>query len=561
MIVCPELPPCPRSWGCRRHRLGLLRRWWRAPAAAVLWLLPALGALAAPAPGLEMGASTGVADAAPLSLFLPAGEPVVQVLLSGSPTGFTPVQPWIRVAAAGGLRVAPAGGPWSRDYLGALTFSAGPGGHVCLSEAGGRPCPVQVPGPVWVAPAREGALVEVEFPRRGEEGPGVRRRYRGVLRIHVAPGGGDPEGRERWGRGAAAGGGGPAEGPPAAAAAGITVVNVLPVEAYLRAVLPYEVDPGFPLEALKALAVAARSYILFHRDALAPWGADICDSDTCQLYLGVAGEDPRTDAAVAETRGLVATYQGEVIEAVHSSSAGGHTENVENVWAQGRRFPGQPVPYLKGVPDLAGAGPAPGDRSSLETEEGVRRFLRRLSSGEERAYDGDAPYARWTYTWSRSELEAILEAGLAERSRLDPGFVEPYFPPGGRIGELQEIRVLRRGVSGRAMAVEIRSSEGRWVVQKELNIRGVFRRADGQLLPSALVVFDMERDAAGRITRVSAWGAGRGHGVGLSQWGARGRAEAGFDFEAILRHYYAGIHVVGGYGRQESALEPPRLSP
>ena len=127
--------------------------------------------------------------------------------------------------------------------------------------------------------------------------------------------------------------------------AGLTVVNLVHIEDYLRGVVPNELSPAaFPeMEALKAQAVAARSYVLNHLGEFAARGYDICATPACQVYRGQSSEHPVTDRAVAETRGLVASWRGRPINAYYTSTCGGHTEDGENV------FDGPPIAYLKGV--------------------------------------------------------------------------------------------------------------------------------------------------------------------------------------------------------------------
>jgi peptidoglycan hydrolase-like amidase len=122
---------------------------------------------------------------------------------------------------------------------------------------------------------------------------------------------------------------------------GFLVVNELPLEGYLLGVVPNELAPGpFPeLESLKAQAIAARTYIVRNLGQFADDGYDICATDQCQVYRGLDTEHPIASQAVVETRGLIATYDGEPINALYSSTCGGQTENSENVF-------GEAVPYL-----------------------------------------------------------------------------------------------------------------------------------------------------------------------------------------------------------------------
>ncbi len=129
-------------------------------------------------------------------------------------------------------------------------------------------------------------------------------------------------------------------------AKGVALINVLPIEEYLRGVVPAEMGPrAFPaLEALKAQAVAARTYAVAHLGEFASLGYDICATTACQVYQGVGVEHPLTDRAVAETSGLVLTFEGRPIDAMYHSTCGGHTEDAAAL------LPERAAPYLRGVP-------------------------------------------------------------------------------------------------------------------------------------------------------------------------------------------------------------------
>ena len=126
---------------------------------------------------------------------------------------------------------------------------------------------------------------------------------------------------------------------------GLTVVNILDVESYLRGVVPNELSPtAFPaIEGLKAQAVAARTYVLRNRGGYASRGYDICATPACQMYGGQSTEHPLSDQAVEQTRGIAAYHRGSLINALYTSTCGGHTENGSNI------FEGEATPYLVGV--------------------------------------------------------------------------------------------------------------------------------------------------------------------------------------------------------------------
>lgn len=317
------------------------------------------------------------------------------------------------------------------------------------------------------------------------------------------------------------------------AAGRLSVVNVVPVEQYLRGVLPREMSPSWPMEALKAQAVAARSWALVNRQdpRFAGEGFHVDDTDRSQVYGGVVDEHPRTDQAVLETVGEVLTFNGAVIPAYYSSASGGHTEHNEFVWQ------GDPRPYLRGVPD----------------------------------FDTGSPYYRWVMRLTLPEIEAAFRA------------------EGYDVGRLQSLRGLEpRGVSGRWLSLVLEGSGGQTVVsagmtryalslrstmfdiihydgsparlthdyapRDEVTVIGAagpartVRLADSFVLRSAAVaaVSDGMRAESGLQAvpaHVALHGGGWGHGVGMTQWGARGMAESGYSYREILAHYYQGTQL------------------
>jgi len=311
----------------------------------------------------------------------------------------------------------------------------------------------------------------------------------------------------------------------------VTVVNALPLEDYLLGVVPSEMPAGFPMEALKAQAVAARTYALHTRaaGAYAALGYDLVPTTACQVYGGVEVEHETTTEAVRSTTGEVATYGGALIGAYFHSTSGGHTESVEHVW-------GSASPYLKGVPD----------------------------------YDQDSPHYAWTADFEAEKLTLSLrQAGYDVGDIWTIEGVAPQGPGG---------RYLERRLTGSAGEARLRSEKLRevlglrsaWfdVVGKEERVIDVARRVDpanlsavsagGSVTPlvaGALVAKNPEYAyvlrtpdfwAVAPVVTPATFtftGHGWGHGVGLSQWGARGLALLGKDYRQILAYYYTGVSV------------------
>jgi stage II sporulation protein D len=310
----------------------------------------------------------------------------------------------------------------------------------------------------------------------------------------------------------------------------VLAINVLSLESYLQGVLPKEMSPGFPEEALRSQAIAARSYTiakLGFQHRLDPF--DLCGDVHCQAYAGAGREHAATNLAVDETIGRVLIHDGEVVEAMYSAVCGGHTESSSNVWS------GPPIAYLTGrldaLPEEARNLPHP-----LDSEEMVGAwvastppvFCNHLSEEAPTALHYTRRHFRWIFTHSRQELEGVI----LEKT-------------GKEIGTLLDIIPLQRGLSGRLMKVLIVGDADEMVVERELNIR---RALSSSHLPSACFVVDKEMGLDGLPATFVIRGAGWGHGVGMCQAGAAGMAIRGMGHGDILSHYYQGAQVTQIYG-------------
>lgn len=307
-------------------------------------------------------------------------------------------------------------------------------------------------------------------------------------------------------------------------------VNVLDVEYYLKGVVPCEMPVNFGLEALKSQAVAARVYSLTPRTKMSR-AYDVVDSVASQVYNGYNRESDISNRAIDETHGIVALYNDDMIVAVFSSTAGGYTECYSETFSDSitQQFPSPEKPYLIAKPDLPEFKP-------LDNEEDAFRFY----STRPLSYDIHSPLYRWTRTWTRTELQNVLKNNLVVQSKT--GFVTPSLLKSEDFGELKDIRVTQRGVSGKIVFMEIETDKSIYTVAKELVIRRLFTK-DGKALPSANVVFKhkgiKDKDD---WTEITAYGGGFGHGCGLSQYGAMYMAkDCKMSFETILKHYYNGI--------------------
>ena len=307
-------------------------------------------------------------------------------------------------------------------------------------------------------------------------------------------------------------------------------INELPVEDYLYGVVPRELGPiAYPeLEALKAQAVAARTYALGNIGRRGSDGYDLRATTDDQVYGGYSAEYPLSSQAVDETHGIVATYQGRMISALYFSTSGGHTADNEE------SFDGAPADYLRGIPD-AERGAALDHVQSLEVfmAHANPRSLRAAKEGD---FESDwSRYHRWTFEWTMSELASVLSTSLAQT-----------------ITRVDAMNVVERGPSGRVLTLDIVTDAGTFTVRKGA-IRAAVRYLDAgnkeQNLPSTLFFVEAVRDPRTKATSgFRVYGGGFGHGVGMSQTGAVGMAEKGSTFDQILKAYYRGIDLTSLYG-------------
>lgn len=276
----------------------------------------------------------------------------------------------------------------------------------------------------------------------------------------------------RWYRGAAQ---------VLATAEGITLINRVPLESYLYGVVPAEMPHAWPAAALRAQAVAARSYAMSMLGKHQARGYDLCATDDCQVYHGAAVEARSSNAAVEATQGQVLYANGKILAAYFCASAGGYTENSEEVWVQR-------LGHIRAVPD----------------------------------FDQNSPH----YEWRRELTNEALAAGLARQ--------------GVQVGELLQVRVVERSTSGRVKQAEVVGTLGARRVSGE-GLRGAAGLASTlfSLAPRPGVA-PPGQAPTGPIPPSGFMFVGRGwgHGLGLSQWGAKAMGERGYAHTAILAHYY-----------------------
>lgn len=290
----------------------------------------------------------------------------------------------------------------------------------------------------------------------------------------------------------------------------LAVINLIGMEDLLKGLVPSEIFAKAHLEALKAQAVTARAEVLAKvglKHVADPYF--LCTEQHCAVYRGVSGEAATTNAAVDATRGeMLFDREGRLVDAVYSAVCGGHTEHNEIVWG------GVANQALRGVPDLLPGKPA---TPSPSTE--LKRFLTTEGSYACRVSTFAAPSKfRWEKRFTAKDVDDKLAAF--------------------KVGRVMAMSVSERGVSGRARLLQVSGDEGATTIRGELVIRRLFSN-----LNSAMFEVKAERDAKGRPQAWVFTGGGWGHGVGMCQTGAIGRAEAGQTYRQILEHYFGGASV------------------
>lgn len=284
---------------------------------------------------------------------------------------------------------------------------------------------------------------------------------------------------------------------------GVDVVNRVRMDDYLRGVVPLEIGTSAErdMAAIEAQAVTARSYAYVHvgdRSPAHPY--DVTASVRDQLYGGANVETRASNDAIDATRGLVLQYAGRVVNAPYHSACGGSTAAAEEIW----RTPGEP--YLRSVSDRI--------------------------PGTDRFYCDIAPRFRWTRTLDGATLREALVKYLGTYTAV----------PGPYPGTPRDVEVDTRTASGRVGTLKIATDRGNYVLRGN-DVRYVLRAPGGEILNSTNFTVETTTASDGSLAQLTLSGTGYGHGVGMCQWGAIGRARAGQDFRTILSTYYPGTTV------------------
>jgi SpoIID/LytB domain protein len=296
------------------------------------------------------------------------------------------------------------------------------------------------------------------------------------------------------------------------------LINILDLEDYVAGVVPYEIGAGAPFEALKAQAVVARTEALALSGRHGDEPFDVCSSTHCQVYGGATAELDRQDVrrAVESTRGEALFWSGKPAPgAKYHACCGGVTESAGALW----QFD---VPYMVGV-DCGALGPEAATRgaAAIRDEEALRAIIATPNTGD--FCYGSNGY-RWKVEYTAGQLAAVLAPVIGRFEHSESRVVQ--------------VAVVERTPRGSAVRVRVTTTEGEYVIAGEYAIRSAL--GGTVTIKSGVFVVDAEGDPPSTFVFS---GAGYGHGVGMCQYGARGMARAGYNYRAILEHYYPGTTV------------------
>ncbi|MEL6553339.1 MAG: SpoIID/LytB domain-containing protein [Cyanobacteria bacterium J06621_11] len=335
-----------------------------------------------------------------------------------------------------------------------------------------------------------------------------------------------------------------------------TLVNQVPVEQYLRGVVPHEIGPGAPRTAIQAQAILARTYALRNLRRFAIDDYEICADTQCQVYFGLADNDPGSDAAIAATAGQVLTYDDELVDALYSSTTGGITARFTDVWN------GEDRPYLTPVIDSLQAKWDLAARP-LSDEANFRSFISLNDGFNEETW----PMFRWNRTASLEEMDEILKRYLKNRQH-----------PLADYNHLMALTVVERAESGRVQKLTVETDLGSFDLIKDESVKALvpprsllFYVEPVMQVPTAKPpegdetaeengenpssgdpeiatnepnpgenTTENEQNAEPVLTGFRFVGGGFGHGVGMSQTGAYNLGQQGYSHEQILEFYYPG---------------------
>ncbi len=319
------------------------------------------------------------------------------------------------------------------------------------------------------------------------------------------------------------------------------LIQVVDLEKYVLGAIQAELPADFAIEAMKAQAIACRTYALNPRISHLSDNANVCDSYFCCLYYcGHNDLNKNYQISVLSTKNKIISYAHKPILAIFSSCAGGVTNNFADCFSDPvtGKFPSESIPYLKSVPE----GNINEGYFKLQNSKALK-FL--YFNKKVNTYDANLIQYKWSIQFTANELENQIHVNVQEMLANETEQLFIQAPKHKCFGHIQEIKVKRFGESFVAMELAILTSTGLWVIEKEFLIRKLFKNCKPKfnLLKSGKIFFKHEYDKLGLLTQLTIFGLGLGHGVGLQQVGANAMALQHKNFTEILNHYYCNTQL------------------
>jgi len=332
----------------------------------------------------------------------------------------------------------------------------------------------------------------------------------------------------------------------------LNVINIIGIEEYLYGVLKKEISPRWPAEALKAQAVAARTFAIFNMNKYIDKGYNICASTNSQAYGGVNHEDPLTNKAVDETRGVIIAYKGKPINAVYHSDSGGYTEDSENVW-------GSFLPYLRSVKSKFEEKVFPPHHTwtcSIDEKDLTKKLQKQgytvnsVVSIEPVNKSETGRISELAFITDNNEVinikannfRSLIGAGLIRSTLFNIKVIGKEINIAKDTEDKEEIEDKEEQ---RKSTKEILEQKKDWTIKELLEL--MKKNKEEREKEKEVKVSEAEIVKSNTPLTFIFSGSGNGHGVGMSQWGAYGMALQGSGYQDILKYYYQGINITKKY--------------